>query len=156
YRAAKERHPGMLLLFRMGDFYELFGEDAEKAHQLLGLTLTTRNRSLAMVGFPHHQLEAYLRKLLVEGQRVAICEPVEDTIARGPIQREVTRIVTPGSLIEDDKAKEVVPVSSNRPVRQPRVLVLKRYEAWLRESGLTFVGADEAQATNPAVAPFVI
>ncbi len=59
--------------FRIGDFYELFGEDAETAHTLLGLTLTTRDRTLTMAGFPHHQLEVYLHKLLKEGQRVAIC-----------------------------------------------------------------------------------
>ena len=80
YRVAKEKHPGMLLLFRMGDFYELFGEDAETAHKLLGLTLTTRDRTLTMAGFPHHQLEAYLHKLLQQGQRVAICEPVEESL----------------------------------------------------------------------------
>src|SRR5207244_9491331 len=90
YRAAKEKHPAMLLLFRMGDFYELFGEDAETAHKLLGLTLTTRDRTITMAGFPHHQLEVYLHKLLHEGQRVAICEPVEESLARGPIRREVT------------------------------------------------------------------
>src|SRR5262249_21736191 len=75
YRAAKEKHPGMLLLFRIGDFYEVFDEDAETAHKLLGLTLTTRDRTTTMAGFPHHQLEAYLHKLLQAGQRVAICEP---------------------------------------------------------------------------------
>jgi len=69
YRLAKERHPGMMLLFRMGDFYELFDQDAEVAHKLLGLTLTTRDRSITMAGFPHHQLEAYLHKLLKEGKR---------------------------------------------------------------------------------------
>jgi DNA mismatch repair protein MutS len=58
----------MLLLFRMGDFYELFDQDAETAHKLLGLTLTTRDRTLVMAGFPHHQLEVYLHKLLKEGQ----------------------------------------------------------------------------------------
>ena len=73
YRAAKEKHPDMLLLFRMGDFYELFDQDAETAHKLLGLTLTTRDRTVAMAGFPHHQLETYLHKLLKEGQRVAVC-----------------------------------------------------------------------------------
>ena len=73
YQAAKEKHPDMLLVFRMGDFYELFGEDAETAHKLLGLTLTTRDRTLTMAGFPHHQLETYLHKLLKEGKRVAIC-----------------------------------------------------------------------------------
>ncbi len=96
YQAAKEKHPNMLLLFRMGDFFELFGEDAETAHKLLGLTLTTRDQTVTMAGFPHHQLETYLHKLLKEGQRVAVCEPVDESLARGPIRREVTRVVTPG------------------------------------------------------------
>ncbi len=78
YRDAKERHPGMLLLFRMGDFYELFHEDAKSAAALLGLTLTTREKSTPMAGFPHHQLESYLKKLLAAGIRVAICDPVEN------------------------------------------------------------------------------
>jgi len=64
YRAAKEAHPGMLLLFRMGDFFETFAEDAEMASRVLGLTLTSRDKAIPMAGFPHHQLENYLRKLL--------------------------------------------------------------------------------------------
>src|SRR5437870_7587495 len=83
YRAAKDKHPGMLLLFRMGDFFEVFGDDTETAHKLLGLTLTTRDQTLTMAGFPHHQLEGYLHKLLKAGQRVAVCEPVEESLARG-------------------------------------------------------------------------
>ena len=67
YREAKERHPGMLLLFRMGDFYELFETDAETAHKVLGLTLTSRDKEMPMAGFPHHQLESYLHKLLHQG-----------------------------------------------------------------------------------------
>jgi DNA mismatch repair protein MutS len=62
YRDAKERHPGMLLLFRMGDFYELFEDDAHAASRLLGLTLTSRDKSIAMAGFPHHALEGHLHK----------------------------------------------------------------------------------------------
>ncbi len=77
YRDAKERHPGMLLLFRMGDFYELFNEDARSAATLLGLTLTTRDKTIPMAGFPHHQLENYLPKLLAAGIRVAVCDPVD-------------------------------------------------------------------------------
>ena len=70
YQDAKERHPGMLLLFRVGDFYELFGEDAETAAQWLGLTLTRRDGGLALAGFPQHLLEAHLRMLLHYGERV--------------------------------------------------------------------------------------
>ncbi len=103
YREAKERHPGMLLLFRMGDFYEMFNADAEVAARLLGLTLTSRDKTVPMAGFPHHALEPYLRKLLQAGQRVAICDQVEDpALAKGLVRREVTRVVTPGTLTEDN------------------------------------------------------
>jgi DNA mismatch repair protein MutS len=103
YREAKDRHPGMLLLFRMGDFYELFDSDAETAARVLGLTLTSRDKSVAMAGFPHHSLEPYLRKLLQAGHRVAICDQVEDpALAKGLVRREVTRVVTPGTLTEDE------------------------------------------------------
>lgn len=162
YRTAKEKHPGMLLLFRVGDFLEMFGEDAETAHKLLGLTLTTRDRTLTMAGFPHHQLEVYLRKLLHEGKRVAICEPVEESLARGPIRREVTRVVTPGSVKEEEpepagasKGTEPPEVAEEHPVRQPRHLVLKRCEGWFKEAGLAFVAIDDIRRTTPVVAPYV-
>ncbi len=103
YRDAKERHPGMLLLFRMGDFYELFDADAEVASRVLGLTLTSRDKTVPMAGFPHHSLETYLHKLLQAGHRVAICDQVEDPAqAKGLVRREVTRIVTPGTVTEDN------------------------------------------------------
>src|SRR5262245_35231437 len=103
YREAKGRHPGMLLLFRMGDFYELFDADAETAARVLGLTLTSRDKTIPMAGFPHHQLESYLRKLLQSGHRVAVCDQVEDpATAKGLVRREVTRVVTPGTVTEDD------------------------------------------------------
>src|SRR5919199_3041234 len=104
YREAKERHPGMILLFRMGDFYELFHEDAEVAARVLGLTLTSRDKTIPMAGFPHHALENHLRKLLRAGHRVAVCDQVEEASqTKGRlIKREVTRVVTPGTLTEDD------------------------------------------------------
>lgn len=83
YRLAKERNPGMLLLFRIGDFYETFGEDAKTASKILGLTLISRDE-FPMAGFPHHQLEAYLVKLLAEGHRCAICEPDDKPRVEGP------------------------------------------------------------------------
>src|SRR5271156_2869116 len=102
YREAKERHPGMLLLFRMGDFYELFDDAAHLANKLIGITLTSRDKTIPMAGFPHHQLEQNLRKLLQAGQRVAICDQVEDAaLAKGLVKREVTRVVTPGTITED-------------------------------------------------------
>src|SRR2546422_6038876 len=103
YQEAKQRHPGMLLLFRMGDFYELFDGDAEVAARVLGLTLTSRDKTIPMAGFPHHALENHLRKLLQSGHRVAICDQVEDpALAKGLVKREVTRVVTPGTLTEDN------------------------------------------------------
>src|SRR5438128_1781713 len=103
YQEAKDRHAGMLLLFRMGDFYELFDTDAETAARVLGLTLTSRDKTVSMAGFPHHSLESYLRKLLQAGHRVAICDQVEDpALAKGLVRREVTRVVTPGTLTEDE------------------------------------------------------
>src|SRR5437764_12797731 len=102
YREAKASHPGMLLLFRMGDFYETFDGDAELAARVLGLTLTSRDKQVPMAGFPHHQLENYLRKLLQAGHRVAVCDQVEDpALAKGLVKREVTRVVTAGTVTED-------------------------------------------------------
>src|SRR4051794_23883954 len=103
YREAKERHPGMLLFFRNGDFYELFEDDAEVGARLLGITLTKRDKQIPMAGVPHHALDRYLARLLQAGHRVAICEQMEEASqAKGIIRREVTRIVTPGTLTEDD------------------------------------------------------
>jgi DNA mismatch repair protein MutS len=105
YRDAKTACPDALLLFRMGDFYELFYEDAKTAARMLGLSLTSREKGenpIPMAGFPHHQLEAYLKKLVSAGTRVAICEQMEDPRqAKGIVRREVTRVVTPGTLTDD-------------------------------------------------------
>jgi len=105
YQDAKAACPDALLLFRMGDFYELFFDDARVAARMLGLALTSRDKgknAVPMAGFPHHQLESYLGKLVSLGARVAICEQVEDPrLAKGLVKREVTRIVTPGTLTDD-------------------------------------------------------
>jgi DNA mismatch repair protein MutS len=105
YHSAKSAAGDALLLFRMGDFYELFYDDAKTAAKALGLTLTSRDKGenpVAMAGFPYHQLEGYLAKLISQGFRVAICEQVEDPKeAKGIVKREVTRVVTPGTLTDD-------------------------------------------------------
>jgi len=105
YREAKQACPDALLLFRMGDFYELFYDDAKKAAATLGLALTSREKGenpIPMAGFPHHQLESYLGKLIAAGLRAAVCEQVEDPKkAKGLVRREVTRIVTPGTVTDD-------------------------------------------------------
>src|SRR5271166_1993006 len=103
YREAKARHPGVLLFFRNGDFYELFEEDAELGARVLGITLTKRDKEIPMAGVPHHAVDRYLARLLQAGHRVAICEQLEEASqAKGLIRREVTRVVTPGTLTEDN------------------------------------------------------
>lgn len=102
----KRAHPDAVLFFRMGDFYEMFGEDAVKSAEILGLTLTTRDRkkedALPMAGIPHHALERYLKEMIAAGQKVAICDQLEDPAqAKGIVKRGVTRVVTPGTLIEE-------------------------------------------------------
>jgi DNA mismatch repair protein MutS len=105
YEEAKKACPEAILLFRMGDFYELFQEDAKTAARVLGLSLTSREKGenpMPMAGFPHHQLESYLGKLIAAGFRAAVCEQVEDPKkAKGLVKREVTRIVTPGTVTDD-------------------------------------------------------
>src|SRR5262245_21372567 len=105
YQDAKAACPDALLLFRMGDFYELFYEDAKTAARVLNLALTSREKganAVPMAGFPHHQLESYLGKLITAGFRAAICEQVEDPKeAQGLVKREVTRVVTAGTLTDD-------------------------------------------------------
>ncbi|MEO0482176.1 MAG: DNA mismatch repair protein MutS [Planctomycetota bacterium] len=107
YHDFKAAHPGCLLMFRMGDFYELFYEDAEEASRALGLTLTERSPGQPMAGVPHHQLGAYLRRLSEQGYRVAVAEQVQDPKeAKGVVERAVTRVVTPGSRVDEELLAE--------------------------------------------------
>lgn len=106
YRKIKERHEGALLLFRMGDFYETFEEDAKTVARVLGITLTKRSNGKAaeipLAGFPYHSLDAHLPKLVAAGLRVAICEQVEDPkLARTIVKRDVVEVVTPGVILHD-------------------------------------------------------
>src|SRR5688500_5389899 len=105
YLRIKAQHPGMLMFYRMGDFYELFFEDAEKAARLLDITLTPRGASggepIKMAGVPYHSVEQYLARLVKLGESVAICEQTGDpNTSKGPVERQVMRIVTPGTLTD--------------------------------------------------------
>src|SRR3954462_4647318 len=105
YLGIKAQHPDILLFYRMGDFYEMFYEDAERASRLLDITLTQRGASagvpVKMAGVPVHSVEQYLAKLVRLGESVAICEQIGDpAVAKGPVERQVTRIVTPGTLTD--------------------------------------------------------
>ena len=106
HRVIKQKYPDAILLFRVGDFYETFGEDAIIAAQVLGITLTKRNNAAAsssdLAGFPHHALDTYLHKLVRAGYRVAICDQLEDPkAAKGIVKRGVTELVTPGVATND-------------------------------------------------------
>ncbi|WP_163930331.1 DNA mismatch repair protein MutS [Paraferrimonas sp. SM1919] len=106
YLTIKSEHPDVLLLYRMGDFYELFYDDAEKAAALLGITLTKRGKSggnaIPMAGVPYHAIEGYLAKLVKLGESAAICEQVGDpATSKGPVERKVVRIITPGTLTDE-------------------------------------------------------
>ncbi|MFW6132493.1 MAG: DNA mismatch repair protein MutS [Planctomycetota bacterium] len=106
YEAFKAQYPDYVLLFRMGDFYELFYDDAKLASRELGLALTSRSKgesAIPLAGIPYHALDNYLRRLIKAGHRVAICEQIEDPAeAKGVVQRDVTRLVTPGTLTEEE------------------------------------------------------
>ena len=107
YNAIKERNQDCILFFRLGDFYEMFDEDAQVAARELDLTLTTRDRNkpkeeqTPMCGVPHHSVDAYIARLVAKGYKVAICEQMEDPAqAKGIVERDITRIVTPGTVTE--------------------------------------------------------
>ena len=106
YRKIKDKYPDTLLLFRMGDFFETFEQDAITASKILGITLTKRSNGSAsevpLAGFPHHSLDNYLPKLVKAGQRVAVCEQLEDPkFAKGIVKRDVVEVVTPGATYND-------------------------------------------------------
>src|SRR5262245_29563098 len=106
YLRIKAQHPDTLLFYRMGDFYELFFDDARRAASLLDITLTARGQSagesIPMAGVPVHSVDGYLAKLVRKGECVAVCEQIGDPAkSKGPVERQVIRIVTPGTVTED-------------------------------------------------------
>ena len=106
YTAFKQKHQDAVLLFRMGDFYETFFEDAKTMARVLGLALTSRGKgpeSVPLAGFPHHAADTYIKRLIEAGHRVAVCDQVQDPReATGLVERDVTRIITAGTLTEED------------------------------------------------------
>jgi DNA mismatch repair protein MutS len=111
YLAVKEEYPDAILFYRMGDFFEMFFEDAEKAARLLEITLTSRNKKadspIPMCGVPHRAVQGYIARLIEKGYKVAICDQVEDpSTAKGLVKREVVRVVTPGMILENELLDE--------------------------------------------------
>src|SRR6266702_6336103 len=150
YWRVKAEHPDKFVFYRMGDFYELFYGDAERAAPLLDITLTSRGASagtpIPMAGVPYHAAEQYLAKLIKLGESVAICEQIGDpATSKGPVDRKVTRIVTPGTLTDAgllDAKRDCLLIAIN-PQRQRVGL------AWLNLAGgkmcLRDLSADELQ-----------
>jgi len=104
YLGLKAEYPETMLFYRMGDFYELFFDDARRASELLGITLTARGQSggepIPMAGVPHHSAEGYLGKLIAHGESVAICEQTGDpATSKGPVERQIVRVLTPSSKL---------------------------------------------------------
>lgn len=134
YWAIKSQHPNILLFFRMGDFYELFYEDAQRAANLLGITLTARGKrrgqAIPMCGVPFHAVDRYLRTLVDKGESVAICEQIGDPSSNQLVAREVTRIVTPGTLTEEtllDSKSDSVLMAIHADAKEPATFGM----AWL-------------------------
>ena len=159
YLAIKAQHPQTLVFYRMGDFYELFYSDAEKAARLLDITLTRRGNSagepVVMAGVPFHSVEGYLARLIRQGESVAICEQVGDVAtAKGPVERKVVRVVTPGTLTDtellDDKAEAIL-LAVHQGARHRLGL------AWLSVTQgalqLAECGADELEAWVARIGP---
>tara|TARA_B110000971_G_C19766297_1_gene388796 strand:+ start:117 stop:662 length:546 start_codon:yes stop_codon:yes gene_type:complete len=117
YLRIKADHPNDIVFYRMGDFYELFFDDAKRASQMLDITLTARGKAngnpIPMCGVPHHAAEGYLAKLVKQGVSVAICEQIGDPeTSKGPVERAVMRVLTPGTLTDeallDDRADSLL------------------------------------------------
>ena len=154
YWRIKAEHPAVLLFYRMGDFYELFQDDADKASRLLGITLTRRGMSagepIRMAGVPFHAAEQYLARLVRLGESVAICEQIGDPAAsKGPVERKVLRVVTPGTLTdaallperEDRPLMAVQPIAAGKRVTLAWMIVASG-ECWLAEMPLSQLAAE--------------
>lgn len=154
YLRIKSEHPNILLFYRMGDFYELFYDDARHAADLLDLTLTTRGQSagepIPMAGVPVHAVDGYLARLVKMGESVAICEQIGDpATSKGPVERKVVRIVTPGTVTEEsllDERRENLLMALHRPHNRLGIATLELSSG--RFTVLEIDGDDEALTTE--------
>ena len=149
YREMKKKHPDAILLFRVGDFYEIFGQDAVAASEILGITLTRRlngpTRSIELAGFPHHALDTYLPKLVRAGQRVAICEQLEDPKLTKTSKQKVVEEITPNNPVSDN------PTPNNKGVEPPTETKIEQEPA--PEPQTAQPPTSEPSATAPADKP---
>ncbi len=159
HRAIKQRYPDAVLLFRVGDFYETFGEDAVIASRILGITLTKRNNGAAasseLAGFPHHSLDTYLHKLVKAGYRVAICDQLEDPKqAKGIVKRGVTELVTPGiatneKLLDHNSNNFLAAIHFTEKISGIALLDISTGEFFVAEGSQEYIDK-LLQALNPA------
>src|SRR3989339_111482 len=159
YQDIKASHNDAILFFRLGDFYEMFNEDAQLASRELDLTLTGRGKEdnrMPMCGVPYHAAEGYIAKLIEKGYKVAICEQVEDPkLAEGVVKREVIRIVTPGTLVEssmlsDRKNNYLLAVNREKDVFGLAYIDVSTGEFKLTDFGTPEALEDEISRINPA------
>ncbi len=160
YLAIKADHPDRLVFYRMGDFYELFYDDAKRASQLLDITLTARGKSggnaIPMAGIPYHAAENYLAKLIHAGVSVAICEQVGDpATSKGPVERKVMRIVTPGTvtdeaLLDESKDNLLVCVNAASDAYGIACLDISSGRFWISEHNNVHAMRAELQRLRPA------
>ncbi len=160
YLRIKSEHPETLLFYRMGDFYELFFDDAKKAADLLDITLTSRGQSagqpIPMAGFPHHSAEGYIARLIKRGVSIVICEQIGDpATSKGPVERKVVRIITPGTvtdeaLLEDRKDNFLVAFSQRAQFFGIACLDLSSGKLALQEAGSELQFLSEIERLNPA------
>lgn len=160
YLRLKAEHPDILLFYRMGDFYELFYDDAKRASQLLDISLTKRGASagepIPMAGVPHHAVEGYLAKLVQLGESVAICEQIGDpALSKGPVERKVVRIVTPGTISDEALLQErqdnlLAAIFQSQRGYGYATLDISSGRFRLSEPGDQETMAAELQRTNPA------
>ena len=137
YNTFKEQYPDALLLFRMGDFYEMFFDDARKASQTLNIALTARDpeKKIPMAGIPHHALNSYVSRLIRAGYRAAICEQIGEANPKGLVERRVVRVITPGTFLPDDAARESAHLASVWPLKGRAAMALLSVDTGRLEAG---------------------
>ena len=153
YKSFKEEYPDALLLFRMGDFYEMFFDDARKAARTLNITLTARDpeKKIPMAGIPHHALNSYLSRLIRAGYKAAICEQMGEANSRGIVERKIIRVVTPGTYLPDDAARDSAHLAAVRPMKGRVSMALLSVDTGTLEAGT--LSDREASALLSAFSP---
>lgn len=153
YKTFKADYPDALLLFRMGDFYEMFFDDARKASQTLNIALTARDpeKKIPMAGIPYHALNSYLSRLIKAGYRAAICEQLGEANSRGLVERKIVRVVTPGTYLPEDTVRESAHLASVWPLKGRIAMALLSVDTGRLEAGT--LSERDASAMLSAFAP---